>query len=383
MSVDYEIDLQPIRSGFDGRTCWVHARAGAIPGTGEDRVPAIVVTMQKLLLTGSDVFFTIHDMRSDDMGATWSDPAPHEGLGRWDAGNGVTGGICDFTPKWHAATGTMLGVGHTVYYRDDSGPMHVRPRQAAYSIYDPDAREWSQAQFLVMPDEKRFRTAGAGCVQRFDLDDGTILLPLSYRPDYETAHGETIVSRCSFEGETLELMDLGNSLACEDPRGFGEPSLTRFDGRFFLTLRNDVRGYVTSGEDGLHFDEPIPWRFDDGQELGNYNTQQHWLTHSDGLFLVYTRRGLDNDHVFRHRAPLLVAEVDPERLCVIGESERVAVIERGARLGNFGVSHITADESWIVAAEWMQPVGCEEHGSDNTIWSARVRWETPDEAFDV
>ncbi|MFP4250850.1 MAG: sialidase family protein [Armatimonadota bacterium] len=381
MGVDYELDLNAIRSGFDGETCWVHARGGAIPGAGQGGNPAVVVTMQKLLLTGSDVFFTIHDMRSDDMGETWVGPTPHEGLGRWDEGDGVTGAICDFTPKWHAETQRLLGTGHTVYYRDESGPLHIRPKEAAYSTYDPDAREWSQAKFLAMPDEERFRTAGSGCVQRFDLEDGTILLPLSYRPNYESNHAETIVSHCSFDGETLELMDLGNSLACEDPRGFGEPSLTRFDGRFFLTLRNDVRGYVTSGDDGLHFDEPIPWRFDDGEELGNYNTQQHWLTHSDGLFLVYTRRGLDNDHVFRHRAPLMVAEVDPDRLCVIRETEREAAPERGARLGNFGVGDVTEDESWIIAAEWMQPVGCEEHGSDNTVWVTRVRWERPNEAF--
>lgn len=381
MGVGYEIDLKPIRSGFDGETCWVHARAGTVPGAGAGASPAIVVTMQKLLLTGSDVFYTINDMRSDDMGESWSGPTPHEGLGRWDAGEGVIGAVCDFTPKWHAATGTLLGTGHTVYYTGDAGPMRVRPKEAAYSVYDPDAREWSQAKFLQMPGEPRFRTAGSGCAQRCDLEDGTILLPLSYRPDYEVAHSETIIARCGFDGETLELLEMGHSLACEDPRGFGEPQLTRFGGRFFLTLRNDVRGYVTSGDDGLHFDEPIPWRFDDGEELGNYNTQQHWLTHSDALFLVYTRRGLGNDHVFRHRAPLLVGQVDPERLCVIRATERVAVPERGARLGNFGVCDVTEDESWIVAAEWMQPVGCEQYGSDNTIWAARVLWERPNEGF--
>ncbi len=381
MSVDYSIDLEAIRSGFDGETCWVHARGGAIPGAGDKGAPAVVVTMQKLLLSGSDVFFTIHDMRTDDLGVTWSEPTPHEGLGRWDAGQGVTGAVCDFTPQWHAQTGTLLGTGHTVYYRDDSGPMHVRPREAAYSVYDPEARSWSQARFMEMPDEPRFQNSGAGCVQRFDLEDGTILLPLCYRPQMEVAHMETVSARCRFDGETLELLELGNTLACEDPRGLCEPSITRFGGRFFMTLRNDVRGYVAASEDGLNFGEPIPWRFDDGEELGSYNTQTHWLTHSDALYLVYTRRGLENDHVFRHRAPLMVGEVDPERICVIRKTEREAVPERGARLGNFGVCDVSADESWIIAAEWMQPAGCERYGSDNTIWCARVRWDRPNEAF--
>jgi len=147
-----------------------------------------------------------------------------------------------------------------------------------------------------------------------------------------------------------------------------------------LTLRNDVRGYVAAGEDGLHFCEPRPWTFDDGSDLGNYNTQQHWVTHSDALFLVYTRRGADNDHVFRHRAPLFMAQVDPERLCVLRDTERVLVPERGARLGNFGVCDVDERETWVVVTEWMQPVGCEQYGSDNSVYVARIVWDRPNGA---
>ena len=45
--------LDTITSGFDGKYCWVQARAGAIPGDP----PVVVMTMQRLLLTGSDVFY--------------------------------------------------------------------------------------------------------------------------------------------------------------------------------------------------------------------------------------------------------------------------------------------------------------------------------------
>ena len=34
--------------------------------------------------------------------------------------------------------------------------------------------------------------------------------------------------------------------------------------------------------------------------------------HSEGIFLVYTRKGVGSDHVFRHRAPLFMAQVDPK-----------------------------------------------------------------------
>ena len=134
---------------------------------------------------------------------------------------------------------------------------------------------------------------------------------------------------------------------------------------------------MTSGSDGLHFDKPKPWTWDDGSELGNYNTQQHWVTHTDGLFLVYTRRGAGNDHVFRHRAPLFMGQVDPKRLCVIRSTERVLVPQRGARLGNFGVVNVSREETWVTAAEWMQPRGCEKYGSNNSVFLARLHWRRP------
>ena len=152
-----------------------------------------------------------------------------------------------------------------------------------------------------------------------------------------------------------------------------------FGSRFYLTLRNDDHGYVAVSEDGLQYSKPKRWTFDDGTDLGNYNTQQHWVTHSDGLFLVYTRIGADNDHVFRHRAPLFIAQVDPDRLHVIRSTERILVAERGARLGNFGVTDVSANETWVTVTEWMQPVGVEKHGSDNTIWVAKIKWEKPNQ----
>jgi len=110
-------------------------------------------------------------------------------------------------------------------------------------------------------------------------------------------------------------------------------------------MRNDRAGYVAASADGLHFDEPRIWCWDDGTELGNYNTQQHWVAHSDALYLVYTRTGANNDHVFRHRAPARAAMMrrffrvepgDEERrtmakdMIVVRASARIDEIERVA-----------------------------------------------------
>jgi len=108
----------------------------------------------------------------------------------------------------------------------------------------------------------------------------------------------------------------------------------------------------------------------DGSLLQNYNTQQHWMTLGDRLYLVYTRRGAGNDHVFRHRAPLFAAQVENMRL--LKKTEVALVPERGARLGNFGVTQLSDIRAAVMAAEWMQPRGCEAYGSDNTIFLSQV-----------
>ncbi|MHB8899224.1 MAG: exo-alpha-sialidase [Thermoguttaceae bacterium] len=372
----YRVELSAATSGFDGKMCWVHARAGAIPpgATGNEGAgPLVVMTMQKLLLTGSDVFYALNSLWSGDLGATWTEPVPQPVFERRKMGEGIEMTVCDFWPRWHAQSGKLLGTGHTVWY-ENSRVMEVRKRHTAYAVYDAEKHEWLPWKELEMPDEPKFMNAGAGCTQRYDLVGGDILLPIYFKRPEDKSSSTTVV-RCRFDGQTLRYVEHGEELSVDVPRGLGEPSLAKVGERFFLTLRNDVTGYVTSGSDGLHFDKPRPWTFDDGSDLGNYNTQQHWVTHGDSLLLVYTRRGAGNDHVFRHRAPLFMAQVDPEKLCVIRSTERVLVPERGARLGNFGVTEVSPNETWVTAAEWMQPAGVEKRGSDNSVWVAKIKWD--------
>ena len=74
--LDYSIALQVVREGYDRKTCWVQTRGGVIP-------PATaVITTQKLRLTGSDIFYAINALRSDDFGRTWTDPVEQHTLAR-------------------------------------------------------------------------------------------------------------------------------------------------------------------------------------------------------------------------------------------------------------------------------------------------------------
>lgn len=381
-AVSFDIELSAATSGFDGTTCWVHPRAGAIPpqcpGNPSDQ-PIVVLTMQKLLLSGSDVFYALNEMRTKDLGQTWDGPREHASFARQDQGDGVEVTVCDFTPKWHAASGKLFGTGHTVWYRDNH-VMSVRPRATAYAVYDATERRWSAWDTLQLPDEPKFQNAGAGSVQRYDLPNGEILLPFYFKVPTEKQYSTT-VCRCRFDGKSLTYVEHGSELTVNVDRGLYEPSLTRFNDRFYLTMRNDQHGYVSVSDDGLTYEAPRRWTFDDGSDLGNYNTQQHWVTHSDGLFLVYTRKGADNDHVFRHRAPLFIARVDPKKLHVIRSTERILVPERGARLGNFAVVEVSPNETWVTVAEWMQPAGVEKYGSDNSVYIARLKWDRPNMLF--
>jgi hypothetical protein len=392
----YEVKLDIPLRGYDGKMSWVHPRAGLIPGRpGEP--PNVIMTLMKARMDRSDVFSPVWDFRTDDLGKTWSKPQQRiETFARRAEGrNGIEVGVCDFTPQWHAASGKLLNTGHTVKYRDDT-VIAERSRQTAYSAYDAEAKSWSPWKTIVMPDEPRFYNCGAGCTQRVDLDDGSILLPFYFRPK-ESKDYRAAVMKCQFDGSELKYESIGNEVTLEGGRGLYEPSLSRFRGKYYLTLRNDTAGYVATSDDGMHFGQPTRWNWDDdGTDVGTYNTQQHWVTHSGGLFLVYTRKGANNDHVFRHRAPLFMAAVDIEKLRVIRATEREILPEKGARYGNFGVVNVSEHETWITEAEWMQvpktpnspqrggsiamPIE-NKWGADAKVYVARILWKTPNELF--
>jgi hypothetical protein len=88
--------------------------------------------------------------------------------------------------------------------------------------------------------------------------------------------------------------------------------------------------------------------------------------------------------VARHRAPLFIAQVDPDRLVVLRATERILVPEHGARLGNFGVTEVSPGETWVTVAEWMQtnpPMRIiapdNPWGANNRVYAARILWDRP------
>lgn len=363
----------------DGRsTTWFHPRACMVPGA--DGGARALMTLQPI--TGSDYFGPVHWSASEDLGRTWSDPVPIPSLGRKGvAGHeGLEQGVCDVVPEFHARSGTVLALGHSVFYRGDRFSKGDQlARYPVYSVRRGDGG-WSEARRLEWDDPRGGEIYTNGCGQRVTLEDGDILLALSFSDG--SVPRRVASARCAFDGDMLKIREIGPELAHPVKRGLLEPSMARFGGRFFLTIRaEDDRGYVSASGDGMRWEPKRPWAWDDGEPLTMSTTQQHWVTHSDGLFLAYTRKDPSNLNVMRWRAPIFIARVDPDRLCLVRDSERVALPLVGdgvndpdnvALMGNFHANAASPGESWITVGEWMP-----KRQARGDALLARIAWELP------
>jgi len=375
--LDYQIKVETVLSQEGNDWLWFLPSAVRIPNVGRDGSTTTLIMVMKHLAV-SDHYSGPYIIRSDNGGNSWSNPEAPFGKGWRIDEYGTTVAVGDVTPRWHSPTGKILAIGGQTRHNKAGAQLTDKPRswQTVYTVYDPTANNWTPLRTLVLPDtEATFFLAISSCGQWLVKEDGTLLVPIYLRGASELLYS-SMVLHCHFDGNTLKYLAHGNKISLNVSRGAYEPSLTYFRGRYYLTIRNDEKGYLTTSDDGLHFEPLKSWTFDDGEELGSYNTQQHWLVHSDGLFLVYTRRGANNDNVPRHRAPLFIAQVDSEKLCVIRRSERVLIPNSGLTLGNFGATAITRNESWVTVAEGVSA------GSPNNVYVARILWDNPNHLLD-
>lgn len=365
------ITREVVLHGRDGSgPTWFHPRACRLPGG------AVFMTLQTI--GGSDYFGPVHWMQSQDLGKAWSKPAPVPPLGWVKQADGSDEGVCDVVPEFHPRTGSVLALGHNVFY---SGPKFSRnqpPRWPIYAVWNDG--KWGPRQRLVWDDPRGGYIYSNNCGQRVMLPDGDVLMSFTFGVKDEPR--SVCGVRCRFDGETLIVKETGPALEHRAGRGLLEPSLVAFQGRYFLTLRaEDNRGYVSISDDGLHWQPKQTWQWDDGEPLTMSTTQQHWMAHSDALFLVYTRKDSTNLNVIRWRSPLWMAQVDPKSLRLIRATERVVIPLSGdgvkepdkvALMGNFHVTAVSQDESWVTVGEW-QP----RNGLRGDLLLARVRWSRP------
>jgi hypothetical protein len=339
--------------------------------------PMAFMTLQTI--SGSDYFGPVHWMTSADFGKTWTEPQPVPALGRVKQPDGVEEGVCDVVPEWHPQTKTVLALGHNVFYSGPKFSSNQPPRWPVYAVWKDG--KWGLRRKLEWKDPRGAYIYSNNCGQRVVLPNGDILLAFTHG-DTKTKPRSVSSVICSFDGETLSVKQVGDEIRHDKGRGLLEPSLARFGGRFFLTLRaEDNRGYVCASDDGLKWTPKQPWAWDDGEPLTMSTTQQHWLAHSEALWLIYTRKDASNANVVRWRSPLWMAQVDAKTLRLRRATERVVLPlvgdgvndpNRVAIMGNFHPVNVSPDESWVTVGEW-QP----KNGIKGDLLLARIRWNKP------
>ena len=367
----FEIKVEMPIVHDDRQFLWYHPRAAAIPGKGA------IMTIQKHLGV-SDYYSGLFVMERESLQSPWSAPKFVPELDWRPRSDGTIISVADVTPGWHAKSDRVIAIGCEVPYGKKGEQLDdtKRQHQTVYAVYIPKSRAWTTWKRLEMPADSKFDFCRNACAQWIVKPNGNLLVPVYFGPNAKAQHSVTVLE-CSFKGGALTYLRNGTEMSVAVQRGLVEPSIVQFGKRYFLTIRNDERGYVTSSEDGLQWAPIAPWQFDDGADLGSYNTQQHWLAHSDGLFLIYTRRGANNDHVIRHRAPLFIAQVDPKTLRVIRKTERIAIPETGAELGNFGCNAVNRSESWITVSEGVWNEDYRRRGAKGATYVARILWSKP------
>lgn len=283
--------------------------------------------------------------------------------------------VPSFNWRFHELSGKALGIGHLLRHRGDRLSNHLEHLAITYSVFDPLERTFSPwTSFRITVGGTALPCVAYG--QRVDLPNGDILLPFSTIKELKGWNSIRWcgTARCRFDGETLSVAEVGNLITHPVPRGFVEPSMTEFDGRFFMTLRaQDGHAHVATSTDGVNWHEPTPWRWDSGEAIDMDQTMTKFIRHADGLFLVYTRITQDNHNVFRHRAPLFMAEIDPDTARLRRSSESTVMANRGFPLGNFSVHQVSPRETWVTAQEWDRTgktVDC-----DNRL--TRIVWQPP------
>lgn len=343
-------------------TTWFSTRCCLIPPEKSSPSAASKALMLLCEITGSDYFGPTHVTESTDLGKTWSVPAPVPGLGRTPLGDsaGTEVTVCDMVPEHHRPTGTVLAMGHDVFYRDGHFFREQPPRHTVYLVRAADGT-WGPLRRLEWDDPRGAFIYTCNCAQRATLADGDILVPLSVGA--KSAGRSVVVVRCAFDGRELNVRSTSNELVNTKGRGLLEPSLAQLDGRHYLTIRaEDERGYVsTSVDEGRTWSPQIAWAFDDGEPLVTSTTQQRWLTLDGELYLVYVRKDPTNLNVMRWRAPLYIALVDRRTLRLVRGTERVFVPlagdgvgagDRVPHLGNFHCNAVSPKEAWVTVGDY-------------------------------
>jgi hypothetical protein len=338
---------------------------------------AFDIGKQKLAMTlqtinGSDYFGPVHVTYSEDNGKVWEKPQKLLPLNKRSFQEGIIETVCDVVPDYHPQHNKLLAIGHNAYYSNTAfidtfgffKPDEKAPSLQRFSVYSvkDSYGNWSERKRISFGEFKDFPCFVCGCSQKVILTNGQMIIPSviggGSRRDFKV-----VCLLCDFDGIELKPVKRGNILELPVDRGLLEPSIIQYNDSFFLTLRaEDGHGYLSTSDDGLHWEPIRAWSWENGSKLIMSTTQQHWLKLGGKLYLVYTRKNGENRKVMRWRAPLLIAEFDTENLCLKKDTEQVVFPMKHhpenpdsvGLMGNFHPLSLSENEAIITVGE-MHP----------------------------
>jgi hypothetical protein len=288
--------------------------------------PSIVPYKGKLMLImhkilAMDNFSVPYYCFSKDGGKTWSTPLEITPLKQFAK-------CADFRPIVQVDDSKVGIIG---IVKGESG------YQSVYLFYDG---KWSSVQYLPNQEAGDDRTAGAQCAI---FNNNCVIIP-SFHLN-KNRKFVTVTRKYAINDNKLDFIASSNELTIDSGRGLYEPSVIDFNGKFYLTLRCDENcAFVTCSSDGLTWENPKKWYFSNGEILTTSPTQQHWMKLNGKIYLVYTRKDVDNSDCFRWRTPLFAAPVDVNNL-TLNEKEEITILpridykNRPGLYGNFNVSN--------------------------------------------
>ena len=175
-----------------------------------------------------------------------------KGAGEAETDNGVRGGAvpsddffrrhqycCGDVVKISTVVGDLdgdligLALGHSVFYRGPKFEKNQPPRGPVYAVWKDGT--WGSRQRLAWADPRGSQIYTNNCGQRVNLPNGDVIMSFTFGAKDQSRCVCGV--RCSFDGTCLAVRETGNALSNPKGRGLLEPSVTRFGGRFFLTIR--------------------------------------------------------------------------------------------------------------------------------------------------
>ncbi len=120
---------------------------------------------------GSDYFGPVHWSETHDRGMTWPVPEAIPAFGRQAVrgSSGLSAGVCEVVPQFHPRTGTVLALGHVVFYRQEKFSVSEQlARYPVYAVRSADGR-WSERRILEWDDLRGAFIYTKNCGQRVVL----------------------------------------------------------------------------------------------------------------------------------------------------------------------------------------------------------------------